>query len=573
METNYAKSAYRTFLFWGVCSSLGVTVSTLVDATLVGNFIGSTGLAVANIATPVFLLYLLMGITLGGGAGVLIGKKLGEADLKGANRVFCSVLSAGLITGVLFAAASLVFRSALCSLLGATPELLPQALQYLTVVFAFAPIYVVYNILSIAVRTDGAPKLAAISSAGVIVTNLSLDLLFMKVLNWGLVGASASLCIAETVGTLILLTHFWNKQALLSFHFHIPTGNEIKEYVENGFGVGSAFIFQAVVMLVFNTMLLKGNSENGTFSVAVFGVIYTMSTIPGAMFDGAGAAASTVISILGGEKDWKGMLAVYRDGLRIVAAAGMIMALFFAAGAKNILIFFGLNDGPALETAATAFRIYALSVALAGVNVVTTSFWQTIGKTRYASGLSVLRNFVLMLAAGFFLIDKKGIVGLALVYVISEGVCLLLVFAIQIFGKIKDYIKEKYSFTNRVFEEYYPIEEGSMEKMSQNLEGLCDEWELDFKQSFFIHLIVEELLLNIMKFGIGETDKKYYVSVKVMDNNGECILRIRDNVNSYNPFDLRGDEVDRAVMEMIKKKAKYYEYQRKLVFNYLYVTI
>ena len=60
------KVQYRTFLFWGVCSSLGVTVSTLVDATLVGNFIGSTGLAVANIATPVFLLYLLMGITLGG---------------------------------------------------------------------------------------------------------------------------------------------------------------------------------------------------------------------------------------------------------------------------------------------------------------------------------------------------------------------------------------------------------------------------------------------------------------------------------------------------------------------------
>ena len=112
METNYAKSAYRTFLFWGVCSSLGVTISTLVDATLVGNFIGSTGLAVANIATPVFLLYLLMGITLGGGAGVLIGKKLGEADLKGVNRVFGSVLSVGLITGVLFAAVSLVFRSA-----------------------------------------------------------------------------------------------------------------------------------------------------------------------------------------------------------------------------------------------------------------------------------------------------------------------------------------------------------------------------------------------------------------------------------------------------------------------------
>ena len=46
-----------------------------------------------------------------------------------------------------------------------------------------------------------------------------------------------------------------------------------------------------------------------------------------------------------------------------------------------------------------------------------------------------------------------------------------------------------------------------------------------------------------------------------------------DNANSLQSSDLRGDEVDRAVMEMIKKKAKYYEYQRKLVFNYLYVTI
>lgn len=326
-------------------------------------------------------------------------------------------------------------------------------------------------------------------------------------------------------------------------------------------------------MLVFNTMLLKGNAGNGTFSVAVFSVIYTMSTIPGAMYDGAGTAASTVISILGGEKDWRGMLAVYRDGLRIVVAAGMVIALFFAFGAEGILAFFGLNDSAAMGTAVTAFRIYAVSVALAGVNVVTTSFWQTIGKTRYASGLSLLRNFVLMLALGFWLIGKKGITGLAMTYAISEAVCLLTVLLVQVSGSIKKYIEEKYKFTNRVYEGYYTIEEGSMEELSDNLNQLCEEWELDYKQSFFISLIVEELLVNIMKYGLDSTGKKYYVSVKVMDNDGEYILRIRDNVNSYNPFDLRGDEVDRAAMRLIKEKAKYYEYQRKLVFNYLYVTI
>lgn len=87
MEKKYAKSAYRNFFFWSTCSSLGVTVSTLIDATLVGNFIGSKGLAVANIATPIFLLYSLLGITLGSGAGILIGKRLGAEDEERANRL------------------------------------------------------------------------------------------------------------------------------------------------------------------------------------------------------------------------------------------------------------------------------------------------------------------------------------------------------------------------------------------------------------------------------------------------------------------------------------------------------
>lgn len=573
MEIKYAQSAYRTFFFWGVCSALGVTVSTLVDATLVGNFIGSDGLAVANIATPIFLFYSLLGITLGGGASVLIGKFLGAAELEKANRAFGVVLSFGFMVGLIFSVISIVFRNALCSFLGATPELISQALQYLTVVFLSAPIFVLYHILSAAVRTDGEPKLTAIASAGVIITNLGLDLLFMKGWNMGLVGASASLCIAELVGSLILLMHFGKKQALLKLRFQMPETKEIKAFISNGFGVGSAFIFQAVVMLVFNTLLLRSGLEDSVFSVAVFGVMYTMSTIPVAVFDGAGAAASTVISILGGERERKGMLAVYRDGLRIVAVSGVLIACLFVLFAGNILIFFGLEDGAILETASTAFRIYALSLAFAGINVVTTSFWQTIGRIRLASALSIMRNFILMLVFGLILITDKGITGLAVVYVISEAICLLFVLSVWSFRSSKHYIEEKYKTTNRIFEGFYPIEAGSMEEVAQSLEKLCEEWGIGYKQSFFINLIVEELIVNIMKFGLDNPKEKCYVSVKLIDNEGEYILRIRDNVRSYNPFDLHGDEVDRAAMRLITEKAKYYDYQRKLVFNYLYVIL
>ena len=43
MEKKFAVNAYRMFLIWGIFSALGTAVSTLVDAVLIGNYIGSDG--------------------------------------------------------------------------------------------------------------------------------------------------------------------------------------------------------------------------------------------------------------------------------------------------------------------------------------------------------------------------------------------------------------------------------------------------------------------------------------------------------------------------------------------------
>ena len=187
MDTKFASDAYRYFLIWGICASLAITICTIVDAALVGNLVGAEGLAVANISTPVFLLYALFGITIGVGANVQIGRLLGASDVHTANRVFHSQLIIGALC-----LCPILFKDAYFSFLGVTKELYPLAEQYLTVVMWSAPIFVMYHILSVSVRTDSDPKLAAVASAVVILTNLSLDLFFMKVLGIGIIGASAS---------------------------------------------------------------------------------------------------------------------------------------------------------------------------------------------------------------------------------------------------------------------------------------------------------------------------------------------------------------------------------------------
>lgn len=574
MDTKFAGSAYRYFLIWGICASLATTVCTIVDAVLVGNLVGLNGLAVANISTPVFLLYALFGVTIGVGANVHIGRSLGASDIEGANRVFHSQLCLGLVVGIL-SLSPLLFKDAYFNFLGVTEELYPLAEQYLTVVMWSAPIFVMYHILSISVRTDSDPKLSAIASTVVIMTNLTLDLLFMKVFNWGIIGASASLCIAELLGVLVLLTHFFKKQKLLKLRLVLPHPSEIGKFVYNGFGMGSANIFGAIVMLVFNTLLLRFGGTSRALYVAIYGVIYTISAIPAGVFDGASNALSTVTAFLVGESDTDGIFTVQKKALSVAVIGGGLFAVLCGVFPDYLVWFFGIKDSAAIETASAALRIFAISIVFTGINTVITAFWQSVGRAKLAGAMSVTRNCLLIIAVGALLIPHANIIGLSISYICSEILCTLMMILIRVFCSSKKYISEKYGMKGRCFERSYLIETESMVQISGDLEAICDEWGIGMKQSFFINFICEELLLNIIKFGLNDTNKKkdYYISIKLMEKDGNYVLRIRDNVSLYNPFESEGDEIDSGVLMLIQKKTKYCDYQRKMIFNYLYMII
>ena len=522
-----------------------------------------------------FLLYALFGITIGVGANVQIGRLLGASDIHTANRVFHSQLGVGLIIGVL-CLCPILFKDAYFSFLGVTKELYPLAEQYLTVVMWSAPIFVMYHILSVSVRTDSDPKLAAVASAIVILTNLSLDLFFMKVLGIGIIGASGSLCIAETLGVLVLLIHFIKKDRLLKLRLVCPSISDVWKFVYNGFGMGSANIFGAVVMLVFNTLLLRYGGESGAIYVAIYGVIYTVSTIPAGIFEGASGALSTVTSFFVGESDVDGIFIVLRKALTVAVFGGGVLATLCAAFSNLILKFFGIRDISAVENASMAMKLFALSMIFMGISMIITAFWQSIERAKLAGAMSVLRNCFLLLAIGAILIPRETIVGLSASYVCTEIFCTLGIVIVYIFHSSKKYVSEKYGITGKCMECSYRIETESMTQISEDLERICEEWGIGIKQAFVINFICEEILLNIIKYGLSNrsaSNKEYYISIKLLEKDGDYILRIRDNVSLYNPFESDGDEIDSGVLKLIQKKTKYCDYQRKMIFNNLYLII
>lgn len=565
---DFAVGSFGHFLIWGICSSLSVTVCTIVDALLVGNLTGSSGLAVANISTSVFLFYALIGMTVGIGANVGIARLLGTADIKAANRTFSAVLGLGLILSAA-ALLPLLFKDAFFTFLGVTKELYPKADSYLTVVMYSAPAFIMYHILSASVRSDSDPVLAAIASGTVIFVNIALDIIFMQVLRLGIIGASASLCIAEALGVLVLLSHFFKKSSLLKLKIALPRKSNIKDFVSNGFGVGSSGFFGAVVMLAFNTLLLRFGASNGALYVAIYGVLYTVGTVPGGIFEGISGALSTVTAFTAGESDIAGIFAVRKRAVLTALIVGGVISLLFAAFPNTLVGFFGIKS----TAAAAALRIFAISVVFTGINTVLTAYWQSLGRAGAAGVISLLRSCLLMLALGAVLIPKSGITGLALTYAVTEALCTAAVIIFSYTAVAKKYVTDKFGARGRCFESVYAIKTESTEQISADLEGICGEWNIAPRHAFFINFICEEMLLNIIKFALSGGGKTYYISIKLMEKNGDYVLRIRDNVSRYNPFESDGDEIDSGVLRLIKAKTKYCDYQRKMIFNYLYTVL
>ncbi len=603
MKKKFAGMAYRTYLFWGICSSMSLTLSTIIDAALIGNYVGSEGLAATGIITPVFMVFGLLGGTIGIGANMLIGRALGAADREEANRLVARQIALGLICSLLLLILTLVFRDAICRFLGAGDALLPLVSAYLFPVFITSPMFLMYHILSATVRTDGDFRLAAASSAVVVLTDLVLDLVFMGGFHMGMLGAGLALSIAETLGVCLLLTHFFRKLSLLHLGVKLPSLKDVTDFLANGFGVGSASFFQGVVMWTFNQLLLS-DPVNGITYEAIFGVFYTVSTLPTAFYDSAGSAFAPVLSIFEGERDGENILTVWKRGICATVLAAVVFLLIFECLPNPLLRLFGL-DGEALVTAVPALRLFALSLFFAGFNILQTAFWQVIGRNALSGCMSVLRNFVFVLVVGCSLIPYGGIMGLSAAYLCSEVFCLVCVGLLtECLGLLRkgasgrrpssvNYVLEKFAPEGKVFEKYYNFSTESIAEIAADLEEVCADWQLAPGQEFFLNFIAEEILLNIIKFGLKDGADRHYINIRLMEGDtsgGESganeaqgtqtasertpvSISIRDDVKAYNPFASEGDNIDMGVLRVIQKKTSYYDYQRKLVFNYLYLVL
>lgn len=241
---------------------------SLVDAAIVGRFLGINALASVGASTSV--VFLILGFCNGccGGFGIPVAQKFGARDYSTMRRYVSVSLQLAAVMSVVIA----IITSILCGdilLMMRTPDIIFQdAYYYLLITFIGVPCTFFYNLLSSIIRALGDSKTPFWFLLFSTILNILLDLFCILVLDWGVAGAAIATVFSQGVSAVLCYRYMMRRFDILR-----GTPDERKfnaALARTLMYIGVPMGLQFSITAIGSIMLQSANNALGTACVAAF---------------------------------------------------------------------------------------------------------------------------------------------------------------------------------------------------------------------------------------------------------------------------------------------------------------
>ena len=199
-------------------ASIGILVMSLnilIDTVFVGRWIGSEAIAAINVVLPVSFFIAALGMSIGVGGGSIISRSLGEKNILKAEQTFGNQITLTLILTILLVIFGLLYTNQIIPLFGGKGTLFTLAKTYYVVVMYGVPVLAFCMMANNTIRAEGKPKNAMYAMLLPSISNLTLDYIFIKIFDWGMMGAAWATTISYGVCALYILYFFVSKKSIL----------------------------------------------------------------------------------------------------------------------------------------------------------------------------------------------------------------------------------------------------------------------------------------------------------------------------------------------------------------------
>lgn len=241
---------------------------SLVDASIVGKFLGINALASVGASTSV--VFLILGFCNGccGGFAIPVAQKFGARDYVTMRRyVSVSLKIAGVMSVIIALLTSLLCAFILRTM--QTPENIFQgAYSYLLVTFIGVPCTFFYNLLSSIIRALGDSKTPFWFLLFSTILNIILDLFCILIMGWGVTGAAVATVFSQGVSAVLCYFYMYRKFDILKTE---PSDRRFRpELARQLMYIGVPMGLQFSITAIGSIMLQSANNALGTACVAAF---------------------------------------------------------------------------------------------------------------------------------------------------------------------------------------------------------------------------------------------------------------------------------------------------------------
>lgn len=404
-------------------ATIGMLVNALynvVDTIFIGYGVGSLAIGGLTIAFPIQMLIMALAQMIGIGAASAISRSLGAGDKEKADYYAGNSYSLIIILSIVFVALSITFLDPLLRLFGASDTLLPYARDYMSVIF-YGSIFFSFSVSSNnLIRAEGNAKVAMFTMLIGTVINIILDPIFIFVFDMGIRGAALATIVSQFITFLYVIRYMYSGKSMLNLkpHHLALKGQYIKEILTVG---APAFVRQVggsfLAIILNNSLVFFG----GDLAIAAYGVINRVIMFIFMPMFGVVQGLQPIAGFNYGAKKFTRVNEVIKLSIKILviyATIGSAIAFLFPETIFRIFT----NDAEVINIGASALKIIVLGLPVVGIQIVSSSIYQSLGKAKPAMFLSMLRQIIIFIPLVLILprIGGLGIVGIWLTYPISD---------------------------------------------------------------------------------------------------------------------------------------------------------
>lgn len=554
------------------------SVNSIIDGAVAGQFIDATTVGVVGLYFPMVNVLTAVGNVLLGGTSVLCGRYMGAGDLKRTKGIFSLNLFLTISIGLFLTLLSLLIPGGLANMLGASEQLKPALILYITgYAFGIVPQLLAQQLASF-LQLERQNKRSYIGVGAMIISNTIADIVLVAYLKMGIFGLALATTASNWIYCLVLGQYYLTKKAQLRFDRKLIDFKEVKPLLAIGIPGAMLVVCLALRSLVINRLLIAYAGHDGLSAMSAYNMVSGLFI---AYCLGVGAVVRMLTSIFIGEGDrysikhlmkivfTQGLFVTILIAIVIVLCSGFITQIFFPDTTSNV---YAITKQLVI--------IYGSVIPIILICCVFTNYLQAHEHNIFVNILSIFDGFLSMVIPAVLLAPVLGVLGIWLAGPIGIVMTALLtpLYCIYYWKRIPRNIDEWLFFPpdfGAKEEDRLDVRITTLEEVTntaRQVQDFCDKHQLSPKLSYYAALCLEEMAANVVDHGFHKDDKPHVVDAHVVYNEKSILLRIKDDCIPFNPQERANlvqsdDPLKNIGIRMVLKLADEVSYHNLLGLN------